>query len=231
MISITIDNLGEEDAYVLRKVAMFLEDMAIWRKEPKDMPPDNAARDQTCENYAITEENANEVEDIDSELDTQKQEDELDQTGLPWDERIHSSSRTKTADGQWRQRRGVAPHLVKHVLSEHDQSKKVPLPPTIPIVVSKVKLKIPLPPAIPLIQESYIDPESLNPKTNSLQQPFIDITNRVKDLIKEGKLDRKVFQKLVLKAGLPSLASGRDHPELVEVLSDLVDEEILMGAG
>lgn len=32
---------------------------------------------------------------------------ELDKTGLPWDERIHSSNRKKTSKGVWTRRRGV----------------------------------------------------------------------------------------------------------------------------
>lgn len=33
--------------------------------------------------------------------------DAVDKHGLPWDERIHSGTRVKNADGSWRQRRGV----------------------------------------------------------------------------------------------------------------------------
>lgn len=32
---------------------------------------------------------------------------DLDATGLPWDERIHASTKTKKADGSWTKRRGV----------------------------------------------------------------------------------------------------------------------------
>lgn len=41
-----------------------------------------------------------------------------DADGLPWDERIHSSAKTKMVDGRWKLKRGVAPAVVKTVLAE-----------------------------------------------------------------------------------------------------------------
>lgn len=44
---------------------------------------------------------------------------DVDSTGLPWDERIHASTKTMNADGTWRQRRGLNdPGLVKRVEAE-----------------------------------------------------------------------------------------------------------------
>jgi hypothetical protein len=40
---------------------------------------------------------------------------DLDKNGLPWDERIHASSRAKIADGSWRMKRGVQQHFVDEV--------------------------------------------------------------------------------------------------------------------
>lgn len=41
-----------------------------------------------------------------------------DSQGLPWDERIHSSSRAINADGSWRQKRGVSELIVGQVTAE-----------------------------------------------------------------------------------------------------------------
>ena len=43
---------------------------------------------------------------------------EVDKNGLPWDERIHASSRAKIADGSWRMKRGVQSHVVEAVEAE-----------------------------------------------------------------------------------------------------------------
>ncbi|MBK1709833.1 hypothetical protein [Marichromatium gracile] len=42
----------------------------------------------------------------------------VDARGIPWDERIHSSSRARTADGAWRRKRGVDPALVERIERE-----------------------------------------------------------------------------------------------------------------
>lgn len=42
----------------------------------------------------------------------------LDVRGLPWDERIHASTKAKLASGAWRSRRGVSDELVKQVEAE-----------------------------------------------------------------------------------------------------------------
>lgn len=43
---------------------------------------------------------------------------ELDVNGLPWDERIHASSKTRNADGSWRQRRNLSPVTLETVTAE-----------------------------------------------------------------------------------------------------------------
>jgi len=43
---------------------------------------------------------------------------ERDINGLPWDERIHSSTKTKNADGSWRGRKGVPPPTITKVKAE-----------------------------------------------------------------------------------------------------------------
>lgn len=43
---------------------------------------------------------------------------ELDVHGYPWDDRIHSSSKSKNADGSWRGRKGVPPPTITKVKAE-----------------------------------------------------------------------------------------------------------------
>lgn len=44
---------------------------------------------------------------------------ELDAAGMPWDERIHSSAKSKVKDGTWKLRRGVEDHEVQAVKAEY----------------------------------------------------------------------------------------------------------------
>lgn len=43
---------------------------------------------------------------------------DFDSAGMPWDERIHASSRATVADGTWRKKRGVSDELVAEVETE-----------------------------------------------------------------------------------------------------------------
>lgn len=53
---------------------------------------------------------------------------ELDSKGMPWDGRIHASSKAKIADGTWRAKRGVEPELVTKVEAELRGAQAAPGP-------------------------------------------------------------------------------------------------------
>jgi len=53
---------------------------------------------------------------------------ELDAEGLPWDARIHASTKTKKADGCWKAKRGVSAELVQQVTAELRQLMALPAP-------------------------------------------------------------------------------------------------------
>jgi hypothetical protein len=52
---------------------------------------------------------------------------EFDKRGMPWDERIHASTKAVNADGSWRYRRGVDKDLITKVEAEiHDKVLDIP---------------------------------------------------------------------------------------------------------
>ena len=51
---------------------------------------------------------------------------EVDAKGMPWDNRIHSGSRAKTADGSWRQKRNLDPNLLAQVEGELRTTMSLP---------------------------------------------------------------------------------------------------------
>lgn len=53
---------------------------------------------------------------------------EVDSAGMPWDHRIHASSRAKVADGTWRQRRNLDPNVLAQVQAEMLQVMGLPVP-------------------------------------------------------------------------------------------------------
>lgn len=86
---------------------------------------------------------------------------DLDKNGLPWDERIHASSRAKIADGSWRMKRGVQQHVVDTVEAElRGQAVAAPPPPAAPMTIRTIPVTggepdaapaPPLPPAAPAL--------------------------------------------------------------------------------
>lgn len=51
----------------------------------------------------------------------------LDKHGLPWDSRIHASTKTFIADGSWKLRRGVEPEQVRIVTEELTKLMRIPV--------------------------------------------------------------------------------------------------------
>lgn len=59
---------------------------------------------------------------------------EIDSKGMPWDTRIHSSTKAKNADNSWRKRKGVAPQTIEVVEAQLKTAMAAPTAMTIPAV-------------------------------------------------------------------------------------------------
>lgn len=72
---------------------------------------------------------------------------ELDSAGLPWDKRIHASSRNKLQDGTWRMMRGVDKAVVESVEAELRAVQAIPVPvaPVVEVVGDKAVIAVPSP--------------------------------------------------------------------------------------
>lgn len=72
----------------------------------------------------------------------------LDSNGLPWDARIHSSSKEQNKDGSWRIRRNISPELVETVTDQLRGIQKTPVPAKVADMVAAINTPVaPLPPA------------------------------------------------------------------------------------
>ena len=78
---------------------------------------------------------------------------EVDASGMPWDNRIHSGSRAKVADGSWRQKRNLDPNVLAQVEGELRTTMGLPFPviPAAPVapVVASVVAPVPTAPVSP----------------------------------------------------------------------------------
>lgn len=79
----------------------------------------------------------------------------LDSAGIPWDERIHASTRTTKADGTWTRRRNTDDIYYASVMAELTEAARAaepaasPVPPTPAHVDGPAVPAIPAPPSVP----------------------------------------------------------------------------------
>lgn len=141
----------------------------------------------------------------------------LDSTGLPWDNRIHASTKTTNADGKWKKRKGVDAAEVTVVEAQLRQVLAIPsvhasLPQQVQ-QVSQVLQGITAPPPPPVDE-------------NAVQQAYIELWGKSQAAIASGaiNLDQiKTICESVGIAGLPLLALRLD---LVPRVSQLIDAVI-----
>lgn len=145
------------------------------------------------------------VEDIEITLGGEKLEgvklsefdDKLDADGLPWDHRIHASSKAKLKDGTWRKRRGVDDELVKDVEAELNQ------------VLNVESNKSPL--------------DSLVPPPPATEEPtFGQLLTRVSKLKADGVIDDEFFRSIYEAQDLPNFAAFNLRPDLIPAAWDKV---------
>jgi len=122
---------------------------------------------------------------------------ELDSEGLPWDSRIHSSSRGKIANGTWKLMRGVDPALVEQVKGE---LRGAPAPKSHYLIDQPGVAIPPIPAAPSTIRHNFVE--------------FIeDITQRL--------VSKKLIQADILKA---CTDAGVASPNLLATRQDLIPQ-------
>lgn len=153
---------------------------------------------------------------------------ELDAAGLPWDKRIHASTRTKVAAGTWKYARGVADDYIAQVERElravqnipapavsnvaPDGFDNTPVPYTAPAAVAPTPI-VPLPP-VPAAP------------TAALPMTFAQLMQHITPMLVSGKLTQPMLQGVVGTLGLPHLAALGARPDLVETVRAAIDEAV-----
>ncbi len=127
----------------------------------------------------------------------------LDKAGLPWDERIHSSSKALTVDGLWRKKRGVDDAAVATVEAQLKQLMSLPTPAPLEVIpaVSIAAEVPPPPPPAPVVTDS--------------RQAFVNLVGRVSAAVPQNKITLEEVQKACNDAGVPSLPLLANRPDLI----------------
>ncbi len=163
---------------------------------------------------------------------------EVDASGLPWDGRIHASTRSKTQDGNWKMRRGVDDDIVSAVLNELRQTMGMaptevvpptPLTPPPAQVFAQPAAQVPPPPFAPPVAPPAPPAATLPTEipqvgtatgaSPSEQITFPKLMQKITAAFAAKTLDQAAIGAAVQAAGLPSLPMLASRPDLVPVVA------------
>lgn len=144
---------------------------------------------------------------------------ERDAEGMPWDERIHSSTKAKTEKGLWRIKRGINdPQLIARVKAELLAVQPSATPqPTIPAPV----FQAPQPAPVLAPQQSF-QPAPVMPQPTQQQAAsptdFNSLMTLVGPMIAQQKIAPDALNAAVMSFGLANLAALAQNPAYVPMV-------------
>jgi hypothetical protein len=146
---------------------------------------------------------------------------DLDKNGLFWDERIHSSSKDKNADGTWRKKRGVEKTLGAEGIAKVEAEIRAVLAiPGPAAVVPPVPAVPPVPSSVPAPPPAAVEPE---PSGQAFMRWMEDLTP---DMQPGGRFTPELMGKLLVAQGLPTeagLMAFVQRPDLVPAARAMLD--------
>ena len=125
---------------------------------------------------------------------------DVDLDGLPWDGRIHASSRAKLANGKWRTKRGVTDAQVATIQAELRQTWN-----------SK-------PAAAPVLETATVTPVSPPPVPTGVD-PFLTLMKGVTAGYANGSISAERIQDILAPLGIPSLPMLTQRPDLIPAVA------------
>lgn len=213
-ITITINDAENLNKETLVLTAEYLMNLAENRTTPKVkcelnnipyVPAFNCEEVDRNPEMVLTEPAPPVASEVSSKFETLKPENfDLDIDGKPWDELIHSRTKSKTADGRWKLKRGI-------------EVKTAPLPPVAPFVAPP---SVPVPPVVSLVA----------PVTPTLTFPAI--MARITSAISTNSLSRDRVLGMIKEVGLveiPQLAEPQ-NAALLPAINNLLDAALNGGA-
>ncbi len=136
---------------------------------------------------------------------------ELDAEGLPWDVRIHSSNRKKTAKDVWNRKRNTDDAMWDHVRTELRNAMGAPAVPAVPLPPAPVH--VPMPPETPTsgAADGPLDPASAFAPTVSAA-PVATVAASVVPIIPPPPGATTSFQELIVRI-TGAQSAGKLTPE------------------
>lgn len=129
---------------------------------------------------------------------------QTDKRGVPWDERIHSSSKAMNADGSWRSRRGIAAEVIDQVEAQSKMGTvpTVPATPAAPPFVAPVLAAVPppiaqpAPIAAPVYENIPVPPPQVTKPAHSLETFKANFIATIAGLVNTGKVTQEYIRQI-----------------------------------
>lgn len=152
---------------------------------------------------------------------------ELDSKGLPWDGRIHASTKARNKDNSWKMKRGVEDALIAQVESELRRVMAIPSPQHAPIaaqppmVASSVQTTVASPTAaINPVPSPAPAPIQITPQMQAEYVAFIGSTSNA---IHAGKLTEQELLQCLASVGVESLPLLGARLDLLPAIAGIVN--------
>lgn len=155
---------------------------------------------------------------------------ERDAAGIPWDERIHASTKTKTANGQWTRRRNTPDDTYAAVMAELKAANTtrtmeaaagiIPPPPSI----------VPAPPTASPAPSPAPAAPAASSTAPAGSTSFPEIMKKVTGYQAAGKIDPAGIANLLASIGAnpPSIVALNTNKDLIPAFEALLDDHVAM---
>lgn len=159
----------------------------------------------------------------------------IDKDGLPWDERIHSSSKNFVASGQWRKRKGISDELVAEVEGQLKRLMAIPSPLVSTIPPPPPDTKIPPPPAdaspaeiatLPQTAVVSAEPVQTASSTGTTMKDYVTLLDKFSSAVTSGKMQRNKMNEFLAVIDVAELRLLAKRLDLVPTVMALLEQEI-----
>lgn len=170
---------------------------------------------------------------------------EVDARGLPWDARIHSRTKTKLANGNWKNARGVEAATLTAVENELRLLMAIPAGapvaapspivnpvPTPPVVspplapVATAPAPVPTPPVAPAPVSTASTASPSSPAPAAITDPFPALMQKIVQATTARQLNQAQVNTILAQSGLQALPQLLSRPDLIPTVEQGVDAQI-----
>lgn len=145
---------------------------------------------------------------------------DVDAEGLPWDARIHASTKTKLVNGNWKAKKGINdPALVERVRAELRATMAIPAPvaaapaPAAPVPTPTPVAAAPAPFVPPVAPSPHVAPVAPSKPADPVN--FEQLMPRVTQAMHAGHLPADALQNAVTAYQLPNIPALAARPDMV----------------